>query len=56
MHAEVVKALNSPELKETWASNGSETATMSPQDFAKYLNAEIKRWAQVTKASGAKLD
>jgi tripartite-type tricarboxylate transporter receptor subunit TctC len=56
MHAEVVKALNSPELKEIWASNGSETATMSPQDFAKYLNAEIKRWAQVTKASGAKLD
>jgi len=29
---------------------------MSPQDFAKFLNGEIKRWAQVTKASGAKLD
>ena len=56
MHAEVVKALNTPELKEIWASNGSEVTTMSPQDFAKFLNGEIKRWAQVTKASGAKLD
>ena len=56
MHAEIVKAVNSPELKEIWASNGSDTATMSQQDFAKFLNVEIKRWAAVTKSSGAKLD
>jgi hypothetical protein len=29
---------------------------MSQADFAKFLNSEIKRWAEVTKASGAKLD
>jgi hypothetical protein len=29
---------------------------MSQQDFARFLNSEIKRWAQVTKSSGAKLD
>jgi tripartite-type tricarboxylate transporter receptor subunit TctC len=56
MQAEVVKAINSPELREIWASNGSDTATMSPQEFARFLNAEIKRWAEVTRASGAKLD
>jgi tripartite-type tricarboxylate transporter receptor subunit TctC len=56
MHAEVVKALNSPELKEIWASNGSEVTTMTPQEFAKFLNSEMKRWAEVTKTSGAKLD
>ena len=56
MHAEVVKAVNSPELKEIWAGNGSDTATMTQQDFAKFLNSEIKRWAAVTKSSGAKLD
>jgi tripartite-type tricarboxylate transporter receptor subunit TctC len=56
MYDEVVKALNSPELKEIWASNGSEVAVMSPADFARHLSAEIKRWAEVTKASGAKLD
>jgi len=56
MYDEVVKALNTPELRESWASNGSELSVMSQADFAKFLNAEIKRWADVTKTSGAKLD
>jgi hypothetical protein len=29
---------------------------MSQDQFAKFLASEIKRWAQVTQASGAKLD
>lgn len=56
MYDEVVKAINTPELRETWANNGSDIALMKQADFARFLNAEIKRWAQVTKASGAKLD
>jgi tripartite-type tricarboxylate transporter receptor subunit TctC len=56
MYDEVVKALNTPELREIWANNGSDLSVMSQADFAKFLNSEIKRWAEVTKASGAKLD
>ncbi|MDZ7653045.1 MAG: tripartite tricarboxylate transporter substrate binding protein [Burkholderiaceae bacterium] len=56
MYDEVVKAINSPELRESWANNGSETGVMTQADFARFLNSEIKRWAQVTKVSGAKLD
>jgi tripartite-type tricarboxylate transporter receptor subunit TctC len=56
MYDEVVKALNTPELREIWAGQGSGLAVMSQADFAKFLNSEIKRWAQVTKTSGAKLD
>jgi tripartite-type tricarboxylate transporter receptor subunit TctC len=56
MHAEVVKAISGPELRDIWAGQASDTTTMSPDQFAKFLNAEIKRWAQVTKTSGAKLD
>ena len=56
MHAEVVKALATPELREIWTSQGSETTTLSPEEFARFLNSEIKRWAQVTKTSGARLD
>ena len=55
MHAEVVKALGTPELREIWTSQGSETTTLSPEEFARFLNSEIKRWAQVTKTSGARL-
>jgi tripartite-type tricarboxylate transporter receptor subunit TctC len=56
MHAEVVKALATPELKELWAGQGSDTSTMSPEQFSRFVSGEIKRWAEVTKASGAKLD
>jgi tripartite-type tricarboxylate transporter receptor subunit TctC len=56
MHAEVVKALATPEIKEIWANQGSDTNTMSPDQFTRFVASEVKRWAEVTKASGAKLD
>jgi tripartite-type tricarboxylate transporter receptor subunit TctC len=56
MRVELAKALASPEVKEAWANNGSDIPTMTQAEFAQFLNAEIKRWAVVTKASGAKLD
>jgi tripartite-type tricarboxylate transporter receptor subunit TctC len=56
MYDEVVKALNSPELKQIWASNGSEVSVIKQADFARMVTSEIRRWADVTKASGAKLD
>ncbi len=43
-------------VKGTPKGNGSETTTMTQAEFARFLSAEIKRWAEVTKASGAKLD
>ncbi|HET9023738.1 MAG TPA: tripartite tricarboxylate transporter substrate-binding protein, partial [Burkholderiaceae bacterium] len=56
MHAEVVKALATPELREIWAAQGSDTNTMSPDQFTRFVSSEVKRWAEVTRASGAKLD
>jgi tripartite-type tricarboxylate transporter receptor subunit TctC len=56
MHAEIVKALETPELRQIWAAQGSETATMTPAQFSTFVGSEIKRWAAVSKASGAKLD
>ncbi len=56
MEAEVTKAMNSPELMEIWMNNGSETPNMVGDTFDKFVSADIKRWAAVVKASGAKLD
>ncbi|HEU0203678.1 MAG TPA: tripartite tricarboxylate transporter substrate binding protein [Burkholderiaceae bacterium] len=56
MHAEVVKALQTPQIREVWTSNGSDTKTMTPAEFAAFLNQEMKRWAEVTRISGAKLE
>ena len=53
---EVRKAAASDELKAIWASQGADFPAMNQQQFAAFINAEIKRWATVVKASGAKLD
>ena len=53
---EVRRAAASDEIKAIWASNGAEFGTLTPVQFAEFVNAEIKRWAAVVKASGAKLD
>lgn len=44
------------EIKTIWASNGADYGGMTQQQFAAMVSSEVKRWAQVVKASGAKLD
>ncbi len=46
----------SEEIKTIWAGNGAEFGTLPPDKFQAFVSAEIKRWASVVKASGAKLD
>jgi tripartite-type tricarboxylate transporter receptor subunit TctC len=56
MQAELKKAYNSDELKVIWNGLGAEVPDMYGDAFGKFVTAEIKRWAEVAKASGAKLD
>ncbi len=53
---ELRKAAATDELKAIWASNGAEFGTLTSPQFGSFVNAEIKRWAAVVKASGAKLE
>jgi tripartite-type tricarboxylate transporter receptor subunit TctC len=56
MQNEMRKALNGDELKTTWTSLGTETPNLWGDDFGRFVSAETKRWAEVVKASGVKLD
>ena len=53
---EVRKAITSDELKAIWANQGAEFPNLSQQQFASFVSAEVKRWAGVVKASGARLE
>jgi tripartite-type tricarboxylate transporter receptor subunit TctC len=56
LNAEVNKALARPELKEQWAKQGATPMIMSPAEFETYLKADIDKWANVVKVSGAKVE
>ena len=53
---EVAKSLNSPAIKEKLLAQGAIPGGNSPAEFAKFIEAEHKKWAQVVKVSGAKVD
>ncbi|MBS0338183.1 MAG: tripartite tricarboxylate transporter substrate binding protein [Proteobacteria bacterium] len=56
IYAETVKALALPDIKEYWVQQGAEAGGQPPEQFGKYLNSEIAKWAKVVKDSGAKID
>jgi tripartite-type tricarboxylate transporter receptor subunit TctC len=53
---EIAKALATPTLKERMLSQGAIPGGMTPAEFASFIEAETRKWAQVVKASGAKVD
>jgi tripartite-type tricarboxylate transporter receptor subunit TctC len=53
---ETAKALKSPAMKEKLLAQGAIPSGNTPQEFAALIDAEIKKWAPVVKASGAKVD
>ena len=53
---EVAKSLNTPAIKEKLQAQGAIPGGNTPQQFSAFINAEHKKWAQVVKASGAKVD
>jgi len=53
---EVAKALGTPALKEKLVAQGAIASGNTPAEFARLIDAEHRKWAQVVKASGAKVD
>jgi tripartite-type tricarboxylate transporter receptor subunit TctC len=56
VNADMQVILASPEMRTKLAPLGAEPAPTTPESFAKYVRAEIDKWAKVVKDSGAKAD
>jgi len=56
LHAEFVKALAAPDIREKMLNLGAEPVGSRPEEFAAYIRAESDKYARVIKASGARAD
>ena len=56
LHAEVSKALQSPDIRRRLADLGAEPVGSTPEAFGAFLKAEIAKWEKVVKASGARAE
>jgi tripartite-type tricarboxylate transporter receptor subunit TctC len=53
LNREVVKLMAKPEVQKRLAHEAIETKAMTPEEFTKFVEAEIQRWGPVAKAMGA---
>jgi tripartite-type tricarboxylate transporter receptor subunit TctC len=56
LHAEVVKTMQTADMKERFAKQGAEPVGNTPEQFAGVLKAETAKWGKVIKDSGVRLE
>ena len=56
LHAEMVKAMKTPELREKFSNVGAETIANTPAEYGAFVQAELKKWSKVVRSTGIKID
>lgn len=56
IQADVSKALDHPETKQFFKTNSFERVDLSPQEFGKLIQSDLKHWSALVSAVGAKID
>ena len=56
IHAAMMKALESPDIKQRFYENGVTAEPTTPEAFRKFVQAETVKWKKVIAISGAKLE
>jgi len=56
LHGGIAGALQMPDVRERIASSGFEPLGTTPEEFGRFLRAEVDRWAKVVEVSGARAE
>lgn len=56
LHGALVKALDAPDTKERLMSQGAESRSTTPEQFAAFIREETATWGKIIKAAGVKLE
>ena len=56
LHADVVRVLKQPDVKDRFAGEGGEIVADTPEEFAAFVRKEIPKWSKVVKDAAVKVD
>ena len=56
LNADIVNIVNAQDVRDIFLKQGAESYATRPEDFARVVQRDVAKWAQVVKASGAKAD
>ena len=56
LNAEIGKITGNAEVRKAWAAQGTAAMTMGVDEFRRYMDEDIAKWAQIVKISGAKAE
>jgi tripartite-type tricarboxylate transporter receptor subunit TctC len=56
LNSELIRILNSPDVRERIVLDGSEPVGNTPEAFRQFMLADTAKWAKLVKESGAKMD
>jgi tripartite-type tricarboxylate transporter receptor subunit TctC len=56
LHKAVSDTLNDPSVRKALTEHGVDVVNSKPEELRAYIKSEIPKWAEVVKASGAKVD
>ena len=56
LNAEIAKITGNADVRRQWAGQGTTAMTMGVDEFTRYVNDDIAKWANIVKVSGAKAE
>ncbi|MGZ5232971.1 MAG: Bug family tripartite tricarboxylate transporter substrate binding protein [Burkholderiales bacterium] len=56
IHGDLVKVLKMPDVQQRFQSEGGDTTSNTPEQFAAFIKTEIAKWGKAVRESGAKVD
>ncbi len=53
---DVVRAMNTPDVSEKLVAQGAQPGALTAEQFAAFLREETRRWTELIRASGIKVE
>jgi len=56
LHAEILKALNTADLRARMVAMGTDISGMGPAEFQAFVRKEVPKWAEVVRKANVKIN